>query len=286
MLTTRPSVIFCGTPAFAVSSLQALINEPGLQVSLVITQPDKPVGRSQTLTAPPVKTAALAARIPVLQPASLNDAVALLPPCDFLVVVAYGQILSQSVLDHPRIASVNVHASLLPLLRGASPIQHAILLGHAETGVTIQLMEASLDSGPILGQQSVTMHSRETAASLHDALATTGAALLVKTLLAPLRPVPQEHAMATYCRKLTKRDGIIDPQTMDALTIDRMVRSLTPWPGARLSDVTILASSLVPTQDSTPLTCAEGSILHIEQVVPAGRRPMTGAAWARGNRSR
>ena len=286
MSVARPSIIFCGTPAFAVPSLRALLQSGTLDVCLAITQPDRPAGRGYTLQSPPIKDVALRAGIPVLQPESLNAVVSQLPYCDFLVTVAYGQLLSRQVLAHPRVAPVNVHASLLPTLRGASPIQHAILLGHAQSGVTVQRMEASLDTGPILSQASHVLSPRETASTLHDALSVLGAQLLVDTLSKPLHEQAQDHSKATYCRKLSTSDGVLQLASMDAMTIDRMVRALTPWPGVRLDDLKILATSLAPLTTSTPILCAGNTTLHLVEVQPAGRTPMSGAEWSRGYSAR
>src|SRR3989338_2527886 len=173
-------IIFLGTPEFACPFLQALSDESTFDVVQVITQPDKPVGRGKKLTSPPVKDLAKKLKIPVIQPLDINSdfklqATSYKLPADFLVVVAYGQILSKEVLALPKIAPVNVHASLLPRWRGASPIEHSILAGDTETGITIQRVVEKLDAGPILSQGRLPIDSRETKVSLTEKLAVLGA---------------------------------------------------------------------------------------------------------------
>ena len=285
------SIIFCGTPEFAVPSLTALIDDPAFDVKLVITQPDRPVGRKQVLTSPPVKTAAESHGIEVIQPEKLNDVLPALiqqrPDLepDFLVVVAYGQILSREVLNLPRIAPVNIHGSVLPRWRGASPIEHAILNGDTETGVTIQVMEEELDAGPILSTCTLPLESTDTALLIREQLSAMGAALLCETLRQPLHPTPQPIKGVTYCRKLKREDGNANPRIMTAEEIDRMVRALVPWPGVKIDtekeELKLLETSLTPASDSTPLTCKDDTILHLVTVQRAGGVPMTGAAWAR-----
>lgn len=291
-MTSPLRILFLGTSPFAVPSLETLAGDPHFQVDAVITQPDRPAGRKQIVTPPPVKEEALALGLPIHQPENLKRAFAALnlPRPDFLVVVSYGQILSSEILDFPTVAPVNVHASLLPRFRGASPIQHALLAGDAETGVTVQRMVRELDAGPVLAQAKIAVEPRDTAAALHDRLAAAGAALLRDTLLAPLRPVPQDEENATVCRKLTRADGLVDPRTMTAEDIDRRVRALTPWPGISFFDggtsVKILQASLAAQEGASPLPCAQGSILYLVTVQPAGRKPMSGDAWARGRKTR
>jgi len=283
-------VVFMGTPDFAVPSLKALLSDPAFSVKLVITQPDKPTGRAQILTAPPVKEAAKRMELPVMQPEDIRkDFAGLhLPRPDVLVVVSYGQILSQEILDFPAIAPVNLHASLLPRWRGASPIQHAILAGDGETGVTVQRMFEQLDAGPILAQEKIPLASRETTQTLHDRLAKLGASLLKETLLHPLHPVPQDDAAATFCRKLARADGHCDPGALTAEEIDRKVRALTPWPGVTcpIKDeiVKILKTSLTEQPESLPLPCSKNTMVFIIELQSPGGKPMNGAAWMRGRR--
>lgn len=283
------SVVFCGTSAFALPCLEALSGDGRFRVTAVITQPDKPVGRKQLLTPPPVKTLAERLKLPVFQPVKINaewsNIAAAVERPDFLVAVSYGQILSQEILDFATRAPVNVHASLLPELRGASPIQHAILLNHAQSGVTVQRMVKELDAGPVLGQTILPLEERETAPTLHDKLAAAGAALLLETLAKPLKEIAQDASKATFCRKLSRTDGVVDPAAMTAADIDRRVRALTPWPGVSWNDMKLLETSLTPHADAYPLPCAGSTTLYVLSLQPAGKKPMPGAAYARGLRS-
>lgn len=284
-MTSVKHIIFCGTPEFAVPSLEALINDDAFSVDLVITQPDKPVGRKQVLTPPPVKVCAKQHGIPVAQPEKLNDMWQSLdvPQPDFVVVVAYGQLVSKDVLAWPKIAPINVHGSLLPKLRGASPIQHTILSDESAAGITLQRMVSKLDAGPILAQQSVSIDPRETTETLHHKLMQMSADLLPKTLKHPLTETKQEESAATFCKKLSRADGMVDPQTMTAEEIDRRVRALTPWPGVTWNDKKILQTELSETPDSYALPCKDNTMLYITMIQPAGKKPMTGAAWNHGN---
>ncbi|MSR67785.1 methionyl-tRNA formyltransferase [Candidatus Peribacteria bacterium] len=281
------SVVFLGTSAFAVPSLKALSTNEQFDVKLVITQPDRPVGRKQILTATPVKIAALELDLKVEQPEKFNSQFSILnsqfPRPDFLVVISYGQILSPEVLQWPTIAAVNVHASLLPLLRGASPIQHAILEGMNETGVTIQRMAKELDAGPILSQRILALDPRETFETLHQKLATLGAKLLTETLHSTLHEQAQNHAKATFCKKLKTEDGVIDPAMMTAPRIDRMVRALGSEPGVRWKEAKILSTSLTESIESFPLPCSEDSMLFVTKIQPTGGKPMSGKAYALGH---
>lgn len=278
------SIIFLGTSAFAVPSLQALAADPAFRVQLVITQPDRPTGRKQMLTPSPVKIVAQKLFLPIAQPENINNFQLSTFNFQFLVVVSYGQILSDAVLAWPTNAAVNVHASLLPKLRGASPLQHAILQNFPRSGVTVQRMVQELDAGPVLAQASIPLDSRETFTTLHDKLAILGAELLVRTLKAPLTETMQDASQASVCKKIAKADGIVDPATMTAETIDRMVRALSPWPGVTLKENKILATSLTPTPEALQIPCANDTILFVTKIQPAGGKPMTGAEFARGRK--
>ncbi|MDA1292993.1 MAG: methionyl-tRNA formyltransferase [bacterium] len=289
-------VIFAGTPDFAVPSLEALVNDPQFEVLFVISQPDKPVGRKQELLPTPVKACALKHGIEVVQPKDINHYPLLAGHSlgvgwstihfDFLVVVAYGQILKQDILDAPQIAPVNVHASLLPQWRGASPMQSAILAGDVQTGVTIQRMVKKLDAGPILSQVVLPLKQHTTIDTLHDQLASAGAALLIDTLSKPLVENEQEEEAMSMCHKLNRKMGNVDVATMNAEEIDRHVRALVPWPGVRVylagQEVKLLTVSLIPTEESIPLQCKDTE-LHIVTLQPPGKKPMTGLAWHRGH---
>ncbi len=284
------SIVFAGTSLFAVPVLQALLTDPSFEVVLAITQPDKPAGRKKELTTPPIKTRAMKEGIPVFQPEKLSqefsDRTEMTKPFDFLVVVSYGQILSEEVLKLPTIAAVNVHASLLPRWRGASPLQHAILAGDVETGVTIQRMVRELDAGPILAQAKIPLDFRVTAVDLHDSLSALGAQLLVQTLKASLHETEQDPSKVTLCRKLTRADGIVDPGHQTAEEIDRRVRALNPWPSVTVrigdEDLKLLKTSLLSDRETAPFPCAQGTMLYLVSVQPSSKTPMTGAAWARG----
>ncbi|MEM6282093.1 MAG: methionyl-tRNA formyltransferase [Chloroflexota bacterium] len=231
------TVIFMGTPDFAVPTLQRLIDEH--DVMGVVTQPDRPAGRKNKLRQPPVKELALKHNIPVFQPEKLRkkDNIQQLKNMgipDVYIVAAYGQILPQSVLDIPAHGSINVHASLLPRWRGAAPIHAAIREGDAETGVTIMLMDAGLDTGPMLSKRAMLIEPDDTGQSLHDKLAALGADLLSETLPQYLNgditPEPQDDNLSTLSPQIQKEEGAINWEN-SAESIERMVRAFTPWPG-------------------------------------------------------
>lgn len=287
----KRSIVFCGTPDFAVPSLRALAASDAFDVRLVITQPDRPVGRSKDPAPSAVKVAAQELGIEVWQPENINRELEALTSKldarpDFLVVVAYGQLLSSAVLEWPSIAPINVHGSLLPRWRGASPIEHAILHGDRETGIAVQRMVKELDAGPVLGVASYELRDTSTAVKVRKDLADIGARLLVDVLSKPLHETPQPKDGITICRKLSRDDGKADPQTMTAEHIDRMARALYPWPGVTATvhgrELKILETSLTPTATSTPIPCAQNGLLHAVLVQEAGKKPMTGAEWARG----
>jgi len=227
-----------GTPDFAVPALQALIQN-GYDVPLVVTQPDRPKGRGRKLVAPPVKLKALELDLELLQPATLRDEkfrdqIRRLQP-DFFVVLAFGHILSENILQLPRVGTINIHASLLPKYRGPAPIQWAIINGESETGITSMLMDTGVDTGDILLSQKEPIFPDDTAATLHDRLAIRGAELLSKTLQSyasdNIVPIPQDHSKATYAPLLKKQDGHIRWQK-PAEELAAFIRGMTPWPGA------------------------------------------------------
>jgi methionyl-tRNA formyltransferase len=230
------SIVFMGTPDFAVPALRALMQHH--DVIGVVTQPDRPAGRKRAPQPSPVKKIALGAGIPVFQPEKLRreEAQAELRQWqpDVYVVAAFGQILPQDVLDIPPHGSINIHASLLPRWRGAAPIQAAIRAGDTETGITIMQMDAGLDTGPILAQRSIEIATGETSQTLHNKLAQLGGELLIETLPAYLtgeiQPQPQPEDGITYAPQIKKEEGRID-WTESAVAIERQVRALTPWPG-------------------------------------------------------
>lgn len=229
-------LIFAGTPDFAARHLAALLSSDH-EVVAVYTQPDKPAGRGQKLTASPVKELALANDLPVYQPASLRNEAAQAElaalGADLMVVVAYGLILPKAVLDTPRLGCLNVHGSLLPRWRGAAPIQRAIWAGDAETGVTIMQMDVGLDTGAMIRKVSCPIAFDETSASLYDKLAELGPQALVDTLGAmaagDTAAEAQDDALANYAQKLSKEEARID-WSMEAVAIERCIRAFNPWP--------------------------------------------------------
>ena len=232
-------IVYMGTPDFAVAPLKALI-EAGHTVTAVVTQPDKQKGRGKEVSMTPVKECALSYGIPVLQPVKIKapEAVEELKKyeADIFVVVAFGQLLSEEILNMPKLGCINLHASLLPKYRGAAPIQWAILNGDKETGVTIQQMEKGLDTGDMLSRVVVPIDAKETGESLHDKLMEAGARLLVETLplieAGKITPEKQDESLATfYATKLDKAMGHID-WTKPAEVIERFVRGLNSWPSA------------------------------------------------------
>lgn len=248
-------VVFMGTPEFALPSLEQLMSAAGCQVVGVYTQPDRPAGRHRVVVPPPVKTAALAYGLPVFQPERLRQpadiaALAELRP-DVIVVAAFGQLLRPAVLAIPPKGVINVHPSLLPRHRGASPVAAAILAGDQQTGVTIMLMDPGLDTGPILSQQALPIDPLDTTGTLTTKLAQAGAKLLLQTLPLWLEdritPQPQDDAQATYAPRIHKEEGLIDWQ-LSALEIWRRVRAYNPWPGA--------------------FTYVDGQLLHIWEAWP------------------
>jgi len=264
-----------GTADLACASLRALCREKSLQVIAVVSQPDKPKGRDMKLQPTPVKELALAEGLAVLQPRRARDEdfiaqLRSLQP-DLIVVAAYGQILPQSLLDIPRLGCLNVHTSLLPRYRGAAPIQWAILDGDAETGVTIMKMDAGLDTGPMVSTTRTAILAEDNAQTLHDRLAQLGGELLIKTIpdyaAGKLVPTPQPAEGATYARKISKEDGLID-WSQPARVLWNRVRGFTPWPGAYThlkSDgatrlLKIWLAEVEPTRSGAP-----GEILHADK---------------------
>ncbi|MFZ8886423.1 MAG: methionyl-tRNA formyltransferase [Steroidobacteraceae bacterium] len=299
------SIVFAGTPDFAVPALEAIAGSRH-RVVAVYTQPDRPAGRGLKLLASPVKRRAGELGLPVFQPTTLRDegaagALAALAP-DVLVVVAYGLILPQAILDVPRLGCLNIHASLLPRWRGAAPIQRAILAGDAETGVTIMGMEAGLDTGPMLLREAEPIGPEESAGRLHDRLAQRGAKLIVAALdqleHGEARFTPQPTEGVTYAAKLDKSEAILD-WTLSALDLARRVRAFDPWPVAETTlegrQLRIWAARPVEasTGDARPGTilraggagievaCGQG-VLNLERVQLAGGKPLPAGDFVRG----
>ena len=295
---TTLRVGFAGTPVFAERALQAILNA-GFEVVVALTQPDRPSGRGMQLTPSPVKQLALAHNIPVEQPLSLRNAEAQAMlrayALDVLVVVAYGLILPQAVLDMPRLGCLNIHASLLPRWRGAAPIHRAIEAGDAETGVCIMQMDAGLDTGGVVDEAHLSILPTETTAQLHDRLATLGAERIVAVLqqLATgeaLLAQPQPEAGVTYAHKLEKAEARLDVST-SAAELDRKIRAFNPFPGAvllvgdkpiKIWQASLIDGSAVPgtvlAADATGviIACGEGA-LRLEMLqAPGGKRLLAG----------
>ncbi len=297
-------VVFMGTPDFAVPALQKLIETQ--TVVGVVTQPDKPAGRGKKLRPSPVKVVAQAAGIPVYQPKSLRRKEAAAPlwewQPDVIVVAAFGQILRPHVLELPPHGCINVHASLLPRWRGASPIQHAILAGDTETGVCLMQMDVGLDTGPVYVCRSAPIAPTDTAATLHDRLAQLGAALLETHLDdivdGRISPTPQDDSLSTYAPMIKKEDGRLD-WSQSAAELERRVRAMTPWPGAftswRGELLKIRAAQLyagnvpadqpglvVERQGALVISTGDGG-LQLLEVQLAGKKAMAVADFQRGH---
>ncbi len=287
-------VIFMGTPDFSVPALRAIAARH--DVVAVYSQPPRAAGRGQKPRPSPVALAAQDLGIPVRTPARLRDpqdqADFAALDADVAVVVAYGLILPQPVLDAPRLGCLNIHASILPRWRGAAPIHRAILAGDAETGVAIMQMEAGLDTGPVLALTRTPIAADDTTASLHDRLSAMGADLICDVLdRLPLPAVPQPQDGVTYAAKIDKTEARID-WTLPAEQVDRQIRGLSPFPGAwcMIGDerVKLLASTVVPGQGDPgtvlpdfTIVCGSGAV-RITLAQRAGKRPMTPADLLRG----
>lgn len=235
MDNSQPRIVFFGTPDFAVPSLEALI-EAGYTPELVITNPDEPAGRKQIITPPPIKICAERHQIPVLQPIHLIHEMEKIPDADLFIVVAFGTIIPQELINKPRLGTLNIHPSLLPHLRGPSPIQSAILSGDTETGATLMKIDELMDHGPIVSKNKFSLLERKwTSPELHDALANLGAHMLIdalpKWLAGTTTTTPQDDLRATYCKLIKKDHGRIN-WSRPAEDIERMTRAYTPWPSA------------------------------------------------------
>jgi methionyl-tRNA formyltransferase len=295
-------VVFIGTGEIGVPTLERLLTSNKHEVVAVVTGPDKPVGREQRVQPSPIKAAVTGKKVPIFQPARIKDREAIeqireLHP-DVIVVVAYGQILPPAVLEIPRVGCLNVHASLLPRWRGASPIQAAIAAGDRETGLTIMYMDEGLDTGDMLLQHKLGISVEETGRSLHDRLAQ----LAPETLAESLRVLatgnaprtPQDSALATYAPKLTREDGRID-WNKPAEIIERKIRAYNPWPGAFTTlynrKLKIFSAAVIdlrerPGQfylvDGKPVFTTADRALLLRDVQAEGKRRMSGTEFARG----
>ncbi len=302
-------LVFFGSPAIALVSLKRIIEE-GHRIELVISQPDKPTGRGKKLIPTPLKRFAQDLNIPVYQPVKIRkDQIALekikkINP-DLNVVVAYGQIIPSSIIFLPKYNSINVHFSLLPKYRGASPIQWALLNGERKTGVTIFELNERMDEGGILTKEEVDIHPEEGASELEVRLAQKGADLLVKTIakIGKIKPQKQDHSQATYAPKIKKEDGRIKWEK-NAIFIERLVKAYTPWPSA----YTFLADQRIKIlkgkkeafkgQSSSPgeildvkkkgieVCCGDASVFLIENLQPENKKPMSAYSFSLGAKIR
>jgi methionyl-tRNA formyltransferase len=308
---TALRLVFCGTPQFAVPTLEALL-AAGHEVALAVSQPDRPVGRAQQLTAPPVKQTALVAGIAIAQPdkirnnAEFRARLESIAP-DAIVVVAYGRIIPPWMLALPRLGCINLHASLLPKYRGAAPIQWAVASGETVTGNTTMLLEEGLDTGPILLQQAIPIAPDNTAADLFDVLARAGAPLMVETLAGlaagSVQPKPQDHSLATLAPLLDREDGRMDFAVRTAAELYNRWRGFQPWPGAftmlggkklivhRLAvadspDPTALNEAapghIVVQDDRLLVACAQRTWIELIELQLEGKKRMPAADFLRG----
>jgi len=304
---TRPlRIVFAGTPEFSVPALDAL-HAAGHTMVAAYTQPDRPAGRGRVLAAGPVKQRALALGIPVEQPATLKtaDAVERLASygADLMVVVAYGLILPQAILDTPRLGCLNIHGSLLPRWRGAAPIHRAILAGDVRTGITIMKMDAGLDTGPMLLTRDTAIGEQETSGQLHDRLAALGAEAVVDAIdewtAGRIAPLSQPAEGVTYAAKIRKEEAVID-WTDSALALSRRVRAFNPWPVAetqwrgeqlriwQAAPVALVAPAAAPgevieARDGRIVVATGDGALRLDMLQLPGRKPTLAAEFLRAN---
>ena len=301
-------IVFIGTGEIGVPTLRALLRSTQHELLGVVTQPDKPAGRDQRMQAPPIKAELHETSTPILQPARMRneetiEQIRALKP-EVIVVMAYGQILPKSVLEIPRVACLNLHASLLPRHRGAAPIQAAIVAGESQTGITVIYMDEGLDTGDVLLQSKLEISPNETGGSLHDRLAAIAPAPLLEALdqlaAGTALRTPQNSALATYAPKLGREDGKID-WTESAEVIERKIRAFDPWPGAftQLTDISgkvrnlkVFRASVVENQAGDPgsvsrpndeVVVATGKdALRLDEVQLEGKQRMRAAEFLRG----
>jgi methionyl-tRNA formyltransferase len=311
-------IIFCGTPEFAVPSLHHLLAQSDLQVVGVVTQPDRPRGRGHATSSSPVKEAAVAARVPVYQPEKIKSDEASeyfnRTAPDAVVIIAYGQIIPQRLIEIARLGWINLHGSLLPKYRGAAPIHRAIINGEARTGLTTMRIDAGLDTGPTLLKFETEIGLDETAPQLYARLSDAGAPLVVETLRAldrgTISPAPQDNSQASFAPPLKKEEGRID-WSLPAQQIYNRIRGLQPWPGAfssfrgkncaiwgralsKPNTVTSLTDSAAPAihplgniltgGGNVSVACGEGTALQLEFVQLEGRKRVTALEFANGAR--
>jgi methionyl-tRNA formyltransferase len=312
MKQNRIKVVYFGTPEFACLPLQSLILDHDLNVLTVVTQEDKPVGRKQVLTSPPVKIIAENNGIPVLQPKSIRnnqEFINLLKglKADFFVVAAYGNILPHAILEIPKYACINLHGSLLPKYRGASPIEEALLNGDPDTGITFMKMAEGLDSGDIYYMQRIKIERTDDSQSLRAKLSSLGATHLPHILKdireEILSPIPQDNSKATFCHKIKKEDGLIDFKLLTAEEIFNRMRAYTPWPNCFFKfngkTVKILSAevyNLSENKQEKPgeavllaggniAFCTKKGLLVLKKIQIEGKNPVSVQDFLRGNAS-
>ncbi|SPN76326.1 methionyl-tRNA formyltransferase [Brochothrix thermosphacta] len=299
-------IIFMGTPDFAVPVLKKLIADPSISIEAVVTQPDRKVGRKHILTPTPVKKAAVAADLNVLQPEKLRTSEELETlinmDIDLLITAAYGQILPNSLLEAPRLGAINVHASLLPKLRGGAPIHYALIEGHKEAGVTIMYMAEKLDAGDMLSQSAIPIEEEDNVGTLFEKLSIVGADLLVETLPAILDgsivAVPQNEAEVTFARNISREQERID-WNKSARAIFNHVRGMNPFPSSfttfeggnwkiwevveSFEETTAPAGTIVSVDQTIRVAAGDGKTVDIKVFQPAGKQRMTTSDYLRGS---
>jgi methionyl-tRNA formyltransferase len=308
-------IVFCGTPSFAVPTFKHLLPQPEFEIVGVITQPDRPRGRGREVSFSPVKEAALAANLPVHQPEKIrapeNEALLQKLAPDFVVIIAYGQIIPAKLLPIPKLGWINLHASLLPKYRGAAPINWAIVNGETRTGMTTMRIDAGMDTGEMLLQREIEICARETASELAARMAESGAPLMAETLrglaAGTIAPKPQNHAEASYAPMLKKEDGRID-WNRPAMEIYNRMRGFAPWPGAytALRGQTchvwgepvskaggaglpsgaggVAPGTLLGEKNELYVRCGDATVLRVALVQLEGRKPVKASDFANGAR--
>jgi methionyl-tRNA formyltransferase len=306
MAVKRLKVVFMGTPEFACPPLFELSNDPDIEIRAVVTAEDKPVGRKQVLTPPPVKVLALEKGIPVLQPAKLSgntdflELIRKLKP-DFIVVTAFGKILKKELLDIPKYGCINLHGSLLPKYRGASPVEEALLNGDKETGISFIRMTETLDAGDILLLQRLHIEPTDEAASLRKKLSFMGARLLpylLKDIVdGMITPIPQDESKATFCRKIRKEDGLLNLGTLTAKEVLNRIRAYSIWPQCNIvvggKRVKILEAAAdesrkletgkFTVENGALLMGTKNGVLLPKRIQLEGKKPMEIQEFLRGN---
>jgi len=300
------NIVFIGTPDFGLPTLKSLINDPNFTIKGVITQTDKKIGRKQILSQSPIKTEALKNNIEVWQPQKIKEFTIPISNIDFIVVIAYGQIIPKNILDLPKYGCINIHGSLLPKYRGAACIQEAIKNGDKKTGVTIMKMDEHLDTGPILAQKEVEISPADTTGVVYDKISKLGAEILIPTLKSyanqEIKEIEQDDSKSSYVGLLKKNDGKMD-FSKTATELERFVRAMTPWPGAfkqiedeesKIKNIRILKVQHKPIEINTHkpgdlfvynnklcLQCKKDALI-LDEVQPEGRKPMNAKNFING----